>query len=76
MAAIFMLPILFAVIFALSMVILIIGSWIARILGFINGNKPNLFTLFAQISVVFAILYVVGFMFYYNKIAEEQPWIN
>ncbi|WP_310395773.1 hypothetical protein [Hymenobacter sp.] len=74
--ALFILPILFAAAFAFSMVILIVGSWVARILGFINGNRPNLFTLFSQISAVFAILFMIGFIIRYEWLASQNLLIN
>ena len=75
-AAPFILVIFFAIAFAFSMIVFTVGNWTTRILGVVNGSKPNLYTLFAQISAVFAILFIVGFILYYNRLAEEQPWIN
>jgi hypothetical protein len=71
-----MLPILFAVAFTFSMVMLIVGSWVARTLGFINGNSPNLFARFSQISAVFAILFIVGFFIRYEWLASHNLLIN
>ena len=68
----FMLPILFATAFAFSMVILLVGSWVARITGFVNGYRPNLFTLFSQISAVFAVLFMIGFIIRYEWLAAHN----
>ncbi|WP_345235752.1 hypothetical protein [Hymenobacter saemangeumensis] len=74
--ALIILPVLFAVAFAFSMVILIIGSWVARILGFVNGNIRGLSVLFSQISAVFAILLIIGFIIYYEWLASQNLLIN
>jgi hypothetical protein len=54
MAAPMLLPLVFAIAFASFMIILVIGSWLARLMGFIKGNQPELPKKMVRISLLLA----------------------
>jgi len=57
MAAPILLPLIFAIAFASFMIILITGSWFARLLGFIKGNQPELPRELVRISLLLATVF-------------------